>query len=49
MVCYCIVVGKFLDIGYWVEGLVFGIGEFFWGINSGWLLFGGVMSGENEY
>ncbi|HHL2558300.1 TPA: outer membrane usher protein [Yersinia enterocolitica] len=49
MVRYRIAAGKPSDIGHRAEGPVFGTGEFSWGINSGWSLFGGAMSGENEY
>ncbi|HEN3672240.1 TPA: outer membrane usher protein [Yersinia enterocolitica] len=49
MVRYRIAAGKLSDIGHRAEGPVFGTGEFSWGINSGWSLFGGAMSGENEY
>ncbi|HGH0613441.1 TPA: outer membrane usher protein [Yersinia enterocolitica] len=49
MVRYRIAAGKPSDIGHRAEGPMFGTGEFSWGINSGWSLFGGAMSGENEY
>ncbi|WP_025379421.1 outer membrane usher protein [Yersinia hibernica] len=49
MVRYRVAAGKPSDIGHRAEGPVFGTGEFSWGINSGWSLFGGGISGENEY
>ncbi|MFA3777558.1 outer membrane usher protein [Yersinia sp. 1652 StPb PI] len=49
MVRYRMAAGKPSDIGHRSEGPVFGTGEFSWGINSGWSLFGGGISGENEY
>lgn len=49
MVRYRIAAGKPSDIGHRSEGPVFGTGEFSWGINSGWSVFGGGISGENEY
>lgn len=49
MVRYRVAAGKPSDIGHRSEGPVFGTGEFSWGINSGWSLFGGGISGENEY
>lgn len=49
MVRYRIAAGKPSDIGHRAEGPMFGTREFSWGINSGWSLFGGAMSGENEY
>ncbi|WP_186367928.1 outer membrane usher protein [Yersinia kristensenii] len=49
MVRYRVAAGKPSSIGHQSEGPVFGSGEFSWGINSGWSLFGGGISGENEY
>ncbi|AIN20231.1 hypothetical protein CH54_1674 [Yersinia rochesterensis] len=49
MVRYRVAAGKPSSIGHRSEGPVFGTGEFSWGINSGWSLFGGGISGENEY
>ena len=49
MVRYRVAAGKPSDIGHSSEGPIFGTGEFSWGINNGWSLFGGGISGENEY
>ncbi|CNE42487.1 outer membrane usher protein [Yersinia kristensenii] len=49
MVRYRVAAGRPSSIGHQSEGPVFGSGEFSWGINSGWSLFGGGISGENEY
>ncbi|OVZ79673.1 outer membrane usher protein [Yersinia kristensenii] len=49
MVRYRVAAGRPSSIGHQSEGPVFGTGEFSWGINSGWSLFGGGISGENEY
>jgi outer membrane usher protein PapC len=49
MVRYKVAAGKPSDIGHRAEGPVFATGEFSWGINNGWSLYGGGISGENEY
>ncbi|CQD42313.1 outer membrane usher protein [Yersinia mollaretii] len=49
MVRYRVAAGKPSSIGHRAEGPTFGTGEFSWGVNSGWSLFGGGISGENEY
>ncbi|CNI01027.1 outer membrane usher protein [Yersinia pekkanenii] len=49
MVRYKVAVGKPSNIGHRTEGPAFATGEFSWGINNGWSLYGGGISGENEY
>ncbi|ATM84718.1 outer membrane usher protein [Yersinia massiliensis] len=49
MVRYRVAAGKPSEIGHSAQGPAFGTGEFSWGINNGWSLFGGGISGENEY
>lgn len=49
MVRYNIAAGKPSDIGLRAEGPFFATGEFSWGINNGWSLYGGSLNGENKY
>ncbi|WP_186367098.1 outer membrane usher protein [Yersinia aldovae] len=49
MVRYKVAAGKPSDIGHHAEGPLFATGEFSWGINNGWSLYGGAINGENEY
>jgi outer membrane usher protein PapC len=49
MVRYRVAAGKPSDISHSAEGPAFATGEFSWGINNGWSLYGGGIGGENEY
>lgn len=47
MVRYKLAAGRPSDLEHRTQGSLFGIGEFSWGINNGWSLYGGALGGSD--